>query len=1247
MTISSNFALRILQLALLMVAVTGVAFAQSSSSEVNGVVKDPTGAVVSGATLRLIDTATNSEVTTTSSADGAFVFANVRPGVYRLITEHTGFSKKEVQNIQANVGVPYTVNVELTPGGFEEIVTVSATDIAAPINTTNAELSTTVQQQQINDLPLNGRNPLDLAGLQAGVAAGASNRSATINGLRGTFSNLTWDGININDNFIRTDALFGAAAPSVPGVAEFTLVTQNAGPADGLGVAQVKLVTPRGGSNFHGQLWEYHRNDAFDANTFFNNRDGLPKPKLIRNQFGGSIGGPFVLPRFGEGGPATFGKNKLFFYAYYEGTRERTDAEVDRTVLTGPARSGLFTYQVTCSDTDANPNNNCPVGVTQGQFRTVNLLTLANRTADPLALQLIGLTPLPNSNAGGDQLNFRTFQFNSPSGSDDDLWGFRVDVDANAANHFDASFSRDVLVFPNDTFNDIGQPFPNLPGGGQSPVRTRLAAAWNWTPTPTFNNELRSGFFFQKSSFFSNVTHDRGFRVAFPTILSSPEQNFLEQGRNVDNWEIIDNAGKSWGDHFFRFGGNYRLVKLNPFNAGGTIPLATLGFNDVGGNPNPLGTGLFAGGISTTAFNNAGSILSALTGSVGSVAETFNAITSSSGLLRGQTSLQNYRYYNVGPYIGDTWRMRPNLTVNLGLRWEYVSVPKEEGGLLVLPQGGLESLLTNPLIEPVSGGGRKLYNDDWNNFAPSFSFAWDPFKDGKTSVRGGYGISYVIDNNITTIDNAANRGGFTRTVTLNNTAGTISQGVPSIPVPTLTFPFRARDIFTTTDPTFAIFAIDPNLKTPYVQQWNFGIQREVFGDMVGEVRYVGNRGTKLTRGIDVNQQRIFAGGFFEDFQRAVFNYNTCVNNAVTGAPLPEATRINPSAAQCPNRATYSVLPGFGAFWFNQPTFIAAVRQQEPARALDFYIQLKQFFFADFGGDENAGATQLLSTYLPNSNAYVADFVGNNSFSNYNALQAEIRQRLRHGFDFQANYTWSKAFTDFEGSQTNFTGLLDLNQGNVREKRRGINDITHVFKANAGYELPFGSGQRWLNSGAMSRVFGGIKLTGIFVAQSGRPISFISARGTLNRTGRSGNNTAQSNLTIEELQELTGLFFDPTTGQPLMFSPEVVNAVRNDPTFLRNQNGFFSNPVAGSVGNLQLTPVSGPGIWNLDMGFIKRTRITETVNVEFRAEAFNIFNKTNFFIGSGSLNQNINSPTFGQITETYDPRILQFALKLNF
>ena len=411
---------------------------------------------------------------------------------------------------------------------------------------------------------------------------------------------------------------------------------------------------------------------------------------------------------------------------------------------------------------------------------------------------------------------------------------------------------------------------------------------------------------------------------------------------------------------------------------------------------------------------------------------------------------------------------------------------------------------------------------------------------------------------------------------------------------------------------------------PYVQQWNIGGQHEIFKDTVFEIRYVGNRGTKLTRGVDVNQQRIFANGFFQDFQRAMFNFNNC------------AGRVNPTAAQCANRQPLQLLPSFGAFALNQQTFLTAVRQGEPARALDFYISNKSFFFSGFGG-EDFGSTQTLTPYLPNPSTYVADYVGNGAYSSYNALQAEIRRRYTNGFDFQANYTWSKALTDYEGSSTNFSGLLDLTLGDVVEKRRANNDLTHVFKANGGYELPFGNGKRWINNGFMSRVLGGLKLTGIFTAQSGRPLSFVSARGTLNRTGRSGLNSVNTNLTIDELQNHAGLFFDPTTGAPLMF----------DPDFIANRLTLLSNPSAGTVGSLQLTPVTGPGYWNLDLGLIKRTRINENVNIEFRGEVFNVFNHTNFFITSTALPQNINASAFGQITDTFDPRIFQFALKLNF
>jgi hypothetical protein len=1186
------------------------ALGQTTSSEVNGSVKDEAGAAIAGATVRLIDDATKTEVTGTSNSDGRFTFANVRPGTYTVVAEQPGFKRQEIQTVKVDVGVPATVNFALAPGEVTETVTITSADAQSVINTTNAELSTTVGQRQINDLPLNGRNPLDLAALQPGVAAGATNRTATINGQRGTFSNITWDGININDPYIREDSLYGAGGQSVPGVAEFTLTSQNSGPSDGLGVAQIKLVTPRGSSEYHGSVFEYHRNDALDANTFFNNANGIEKPQLIRNQFGFHLGGPFRLPRFGEGGPLSMGRNKLFFYGYYEGTIERTGIELDRTVLTQAARTGAFTYR----------------RADNGQFQTVNLLTLTGRTTNPLSTQLVGLTPLPNDLSVGDQRNFAGFNFNSPGGSDSHLWGFRIDYDHSERHRFEVIWSQFHFNLPNDPFNDIGEPFPGLPGGGQRSIRPRLSAAWNWTPTASLNNELRFGFF-RNNPNFTTAELSRSYQVTFP-LISDPEQNFQPQGRNVATYEIIDNAGKAVGSHFLQFGGNLRFVHVDPFNFGGAVPQYLVGFNGVT-TQNPLEGVSFPGGISTSDFDTASSVLAILTGSVESGTQTFNAATPTSGFVPGQIQQNKFRNWNLGAYVGDSYRFRENLTINLGLRYEFISVPKDITGLTLLPRGGVEAVLDpNAVVDFASGGGRPFFNNDFNNFAPTVSFAWDPFRDGKTSIRGGYGISYVIDNNITTLQNAAAFGndGLSTTITDNEVSGNIS--APSvIAAPTFQVPRSTRLSFEE-NPVSALFTIDPNLRTPYVQQWNIGIERELFRNTAFEVRYVGNRGTKLTRGIDLNQQNIFAGGFLEDFNRARFNMANCGGNP------------NPTQQQCPGRQALQVLPNFGpfAFFSTQP-----ITSGQPSALLDFYVQFKEFFFPEYGGF----GTIPISTFLPNPNTYAADVVTNASFSTYNALQTEVRRRYSGGLDFQANYTWSKNLTDYEGGQTNFEAYQDLTQGAALEKRRGRNDLTHVFKANAGYELPFGTGKRWLSDGFASKALGGIKLTGIFVAQSGRPVSITSQLQTLNRGSRANRNTVDSTLSNSELQSRTGLFFDPTTGRPLLFDPALIAAVRANPY----NNAFLTNPQPGRAGSLGLTPVSGPGYWTVDLGLIKRTHITETVNLEFRAEAFNVFNHTNFFLPvdgtTEMVRQNINSATFGQITQTFDPRILQFAVKLNF
>lgn len=1211
------------------------ASAQTSQTTVSGTVKDQNGALVPGATITLVDARTNTERTTKTNDDGFFLFTNVLAGDYRITAEGGGFKKTEVSNVKAAVSIPATVNLVMETGQISETVQTTAGDSQAVINTENAELSTVVTEKQINDLPLNGRNPVQLAALQAGVSTNTTTRNASVNGMRGSYNNITWDGINIQENYLRGNAsssLFAQAAPSVAGVGEFTITTQNAGAADGTGAAQVKLVTPRGSNSYHGSLFEYWRNSALNANTFFNNAAGQPKPYLNQHQFGGTFSGPFALPRFGEGGDVFTQKEKLFFYVYYEQTKEAQQTLLTRTVLTAPARAGNFTYR----------------RVDNGQLQTINVLNLTGRTIDPRIGGLIGQTPLPNDLAG-DRINTNGFSFNSPSGSTEKLFGFRINYDVSQKHRFDVVYSRDSVAVPNDTFNNTGEPFPGLPGKGQFPQRSRGAAAWNWAPTQSITNELRAGYYHQRSLFIGEeIAYEGNARLALPLNLTNPVQNSLTSGRNGKIHEVIDNASWVRGDHLFRFGGNFRRTHLEPFSFAGVIPQYTLGFGT--NNPNPLSaTNLaqFPGRISTNEFNNASNLLAFLSGAVFQGTQTFNVTSATSGFVEGAEQRRNLIFDLYAAYAADTWRVRPNLTLNFGLRYEYVSPVRERDGIGLLPVGGLEALRDPNVQIDLAGGGagtRPFYKPDRNNFAPNFSFAWSPFRnEGKTVLRGGYSLSFVIDSVIQMAENAAIDGndGLTSSPIVNTLSGTVSGGglrpidEPDFVVPRTLNHQLALSQFPT------IFTIDPELKTPYVQQWNFGIEHEILPNTAVEVRYVGNRGVKLLRGIDINQVRIFENGFLQDFRRAQQNLALSTALNATNPAIPASPAFNMAVSGSQPLTIFPLIGRRGLFTTAtgntlDSAIVTLISQGQVGELVNRYVASRNTYLTPGLN----GATLDPAFFLPaNPRAGPVDFVGNGSWSTYNALQAEIRRRLSHGLYFQANYTYSKAYTDFEGSDANFSALLDLAQGGVVEKKRQTNDVTHVFKANAVWELPIGPGKRLFNfDGFLGHLFGGWQMNGIFEKRTGRPISFISGRGTLNRSARSGKNTATTTLSVEELKDSMGIFFDPVTGRPLVIDPRLIG-----PDGRANPQ-FFDHPLPGTTGTLHLTPVSGPGFWNFDFSMIKRTRLSERTNIEFRAEFFNVFNHTNFFTGE---NQNITSATFGQVTDTFDPRIIQFAVKFNF
>ena len=533
------------------------------------------------------------------------------------------------------------------------------------------------------------------------------------------------------------------------------------------------------------------------------------------------------------------------------------------------------------------------------------------------------------------------------------------------------------------------------------------------------------------------------------------------------------------------------------------------------------------------------------------------------------------------------------------------------------------------------GTGRDFFNSDRNNFAPGFGLAYRIRPN--LVFRGGYSINYVVDNNMTVVLNAL-RGndGLTQTELRTALAGTVSGGgLTPIPTPEFKVPRTARDQIDS-DPTAALFTIDENLKTPYVQQWNVGLQFEPFRDTAFEVRYVGNRGSQLTRAIDLNQVK-FPQDFVDDFRRA--QNNLLQNgNPFIGEPL-------------------TVFPQLGLAGFLQAGFVQSwIANGEIGTYVGaFMVPNRAFFFAGEGG-ERFGATLGISPFLNNPNIFVADFVGNNAFSKYNGLQFEVRRRFHEGIAGQFNYTFGKVLTNFAGTQSGFRGYFDNAQQNL-EVMRPEYDITHTLNANFVWDLPVGQGRRYLNQGGIvDAILGGWQTSGIVRVRSGETVNIVSQRGTINRDGsRATTNTVNLNgLNIGELQTRTGAFRQPDGTVNLFDSSLRGPDGRGNPD-------VFGNPGLLEAGTLGLSPVSGPWYGNFNMGVRKQFGLPfkEDSFLEFRFDFFNMFNRTNFFIRStpfaggvlddlGVLNRHdINGTDFGLIDETYSPREMQFGVKILF
>lgn len=1281
---------------LLISLVSAIAVGQTTTGRLSGTVSGPDG-VLPGATVTITFNQTNKEFTVTTDGSGNFVFPQLEVGTYSVKVSASGFKTYVATDLKVDVAREYTLNPSLELGGVQETVTVSAG--ADVITSSTSQVTNTVSPQQILSLPLITRDPLNLTTLQPGVASNAF-QGTSINGMRTTMTNITRDGISINDQFIRTNATdFAPGRPSVDDTGEFTLATTNQESDLGSGGAQIILVTPRGTKDFHGALFAYNRNSEFAANNFFNNRTRVARPFRNRNQFGGKIGGPMPLPYFGDGGPS-FYKDKGFFFFAYEGIKDPLSARATRTILTPSARTGVFQFNRAAAGDPINSGGiSCPSGAVASICTVTNILAFAQSqgfqgipsTIDPIIQQRV-LSVLPaqgNTTGIGDGLNTTGYAFNRRQDTTRNTYTTRIDMDVTGRDSINGVFN----------YNKEDNLRPDVDITGFDPVPDVTQFSENKSLTLTYRrilsnsivNEARWGIFtsvvpFKRvspyPSFFIGPSGTTSSTLA--GIISQPDNIFLDQGRNNKLYTFADNLNLIAGNHSFKFGGQFQLYKVNSYNDVLIVPNYIIGATNVSSTttttlqtgmfPNSTGTGTI---ISTTQLATANSLLAIMAGLVNSATQGFNTTSPTSGYAPVR-NLSPFRNSNHALYASDKWSVTRDLTLTLGLRYELFPAMKLKNGLSLEP---VISDLNNPEASLLNGNGSYniigtnagkqylYYKTDYNNFAPNIGVAYTPNfesgfgkflfgSQGKSVIRGGYSHIYGNDSIITSLNStlSANLGlgratnnalGPTGTTALN---GRLSSGLPTISAPGFVSPPRSflqnntagQGFFATAN------AVDPKLQIPKVEQYSFGFQREFFGNTAFEIRYVGSRSKNLTRGVDLNQIDIVSNGFLADFQRAQANL------ALPGATTPFCNPATVTGCQAlsifQNGGTGSpgrLAVGTGV---TLAQFISDLRNGIPADLAQRFIQ---FNINNHPTLASPGLSPFVKFYA-NPNIGQIELFTNAGSYNYNSLQMEVRRRFANGLYFQANYTFSKNLTDTIGtSQQLFEPYLQ-NQTPQLDKQRADFDQTHTFNFNGIYQLPFGKGKMFLNQGGLvDKVIGGWELSGLMQWNTGAPITFVDTRGTLNRGARSGRQTAFSSLTNAQISALSGIYeangniyyinpsvINPNTGQAA--TGYIYSGLNANAAF--NGQAFF-NVAPGQTGNIGRTLINGPRFFNINASLLKNIKFTESIRVQLRAEAFNLLNNVN--LTNNTQFANINSATFGQITSATAARQMQFAARFEF
>jgi len=1129
-----------------------------------GTVTDQSGAVIPGAKVDATDLLTKSKASTVTNADGNYVFPSLQPGKYEVSVEAKGFRNTVVSNLELNVAVTLSQKFKMEVGQVSEKVVVEAE--AVSIQTSEAQIGRTVTMREIDTLPSLGRSPIGLAAFMAGVQLSSPGDTtfANVNGQRQGANNATLDGIDVNDAVVPRLGL-SMTANNTDSVGEVHIIT-NGGKAEyGRNAGgQVEMITRSGGNQVHGNAFDYLRNNALNANNFFNNASGVGVPKYIQNLFGASGSGPIK-------------RNKTFFFFNYQGSRIAQDVTRNRTVYTDLARRGIFQWKF----------NNGPV-----QSFDIAANDPRKKGVDPAMAAIYKVTPLPNNFDIGDGLNTAGFRFNNPAGSHSNQYTGKADHNLTDNHHlfFRYSWYRTYSI---DSLNNADATFPGFVQGWQGGTRNGFSTGSDWAITPSLFNEARVGVQSANSVF------ARPARLQGPTIITNlvtdPYLPNFDQGRNSPVTEITDYITKIKRNHTFKGGVNLRFTKQWGYNSaggsGGIYPNVTLGTSL--GNTVPPTIGPASGtAISSANRQTFDSVYNDVLGRMNQVVQSYFSDLSKFQPA-GTPRVRTFNIKEMGFFFQDDWKIRRDLTLNLGVRYEYVGLPSEENGLTgALDQAASMSTL-NQANNLTVVKGAKWYNNDLNNFAPRVGFAYNVKGDSKTAIRGGVGMFYdrLIGATISSVDGSTPGFGSDVFVYPNQAAGSdvrVSDGIPTTPAPgapVLTLP-------STRGTSISVF--NSNLRTPYVMQMNLNIQRELYKGFVMELGYVGNRGIKLFLAQNLNQQKVY-----DNFLGAFKELQAFQNNA--SAPI-SANNTLVKIFGSPATAISSL----GASNFSQGQVGAA------ATTLDrtYYTRYAAAGVSDF--------------YLRNYPQYISVLQGTNSGrSYYNSLQVSVR-RTKGAVKIFANYTWAKSIDNSSVEGNAFASPFD-SFNLLLSRGRSDFDRPHSFNGSFSYALPVGKNKRFLGSMPQwaDTLIGGWDLGSLVIWQSGGPFTISSARATTNGLVNTYANYSGDRNIGSITRQGNGVWWYP-----------------QDTTVAQ-----FSFPGAGEAGNTGRNSFRGPRYFDTDLSIVKKFKIWENHAVTFRVEAYNLFNNANF----ANPSVGITTPaTFGKVSSIVgSPRIYQMAMRYDF